>query len=322
MGTGGEAEKKKKKKKRKNPSQSVMRSDISGHSAVNIGNDVKNNKDDIRTEAKNDSGTPVKDIGGLIHKDVPEGNTQHANLKKIEEELEEKIVEESVRLDAYRENVKDIIDRKSTEIKNLDFMIVKSQDEKNMKLNEVDKLDNELLELETKLAKLKSKKTELIVESKNCDKRIHEYTEEKDKLENDIGKELEISKEKSKIIEDEIQDLKTRLQETKELIRNLPDAEKLSCGPNKELIEFIENQIVEKEKELECPVCLEVACSPIFMCSEQHLICSTCRPKLSNCPECRVGYREKNRRHRYAEKTAEELERLKIKKDQIRKFKS
>ena len=175
-------------------------------------------------------------------------------------------------------------------------------------------------ELETKLAKLKSKKTELIEESKNYDKRIHEYIEEKDKLENDIGKELELNKEKSKIIEDEIQDLKTRLQETKKLIRNLPDAEKLSCGPNKELIEFIENQIVEKEKELECPVCLEVACSPIFMCSEQHLICSTCRPKLSNCPECRVVYTGKNRRHRYAEKTAEELERLRNKKDQVRKY--
>merc|ERR1712179_263806 len=194
--------------------------------------------------------------------------------------------------------------------------------EKNMKSNEVDKLDNELSELETKLAKLKLKKYALIVESKNCDKRIHKYKEEKHKLEIDIEKELEISKVKGSIIKDEIQDLKTRLQETKKLIQNLPDNDILIFEPNKELLEFIDNQIVEKEKELECPVCLEVACSPIFMCSEQHLICSTCRPKLSNCPECRVVYTGKNRRHRYAEKTAEELERLKIKKDQVRKYHS
>merc|ERR1719427_319362 len=108
-------------------------------------------------------------------------------------------------------------------------------------------------------------------------------------------------------MKDEIQNLENRLQETKNLIQNLPDDDKLIYEPNKELLEFIDNQIIEKEKELECPVCLEVAFSPIFMCSEQHLICLTCRPKLSNCPECRVGYGEKTRRHRYAEKTAEEL---------------
>ena len=106
-------------------------------------------------------------------------------------------------------------------------------------------------------------------------------------------------------------------------IRNYWQGRSLSItSSNKELLEFIDNQIIEKEKELECPVCLEVACSPIFMCSEQHLICSTCRPKLSNCPECRVVYTGKNRRHRYAEKTAEELERLKIKKGQVRKYHS
>ena len=92
--------------------------------------------------------------------------------------------------------------------------------------------------------------------------------------------------------------------------------------PNRELLQFIDDQIVEKEKELMCPVCLEVACSPIFMCSEQHLICSTCRPKLSNCPECRVVYTGKNRRHRYAEKTAEELERLRGQKDKVQKYSS
>ena len=114
------------------------------------------------------------------------------------------------------------------------------------------------------------------------------------------------------IIKDEIKDLETRVQEIKVSIQNHPHDDKLSCEPNKELLEFIENQIVEKEKELECPVCLEIACSPIFMCSgyEQHLICSTCRPKLSSCPECRVVYTGDYRRHRYAEKTAEELEKL------------
>ena len=103
------------------------------------------------------------------------------------------------------------------------------------------------------------------------------------------------------------------------MIQNLPNEKKTYHEPKIELLEFIDNQIIEKEKELECPVCLDVACSPIFMCSEQHLICATCKPQLSSCPECRVGYTGKNRIHRYAEKTAEEIVKLKNKKAQVRK---
>ena len=198
-------------------------------------------------------------------------------------------------------------------------MIKTSQDEKGRKLNEVDNLDKELSDLETKITKLKLRKTELLEESKADDKRIKKYEEKKHQLETDIQKEVKISKENENIIKDEIKDLETRLKENKLLIQNLPHDDKLSCEPNKELLEFIENQIIEKERELECPVCLDIACSPIFLCSEQHLICSTCRPQLSNCPECRVVYTAESRRHRYAENTAEELQKLKKKKDQVRK---
>ena len=52
--------------------------------------------------------------------------------------------------------------------------------------------------------------------------------------------------------------------------------------PNKQLLELIEKQISEKEKELECPVCLDVVGAPIFMCSELHLICMNCSPKVKN----------------------------------------
>ena len=45
-------------------------------------------------------------------------------------------------------------------------------------------------------------------------------------------------------------------------------------------LDFIGVQIEEKEKELECPVCLETAAPPIFMCEEQHLVCESCRPKV------------------------------------------
>ena len=78
---------------------------------------------------------------------------------------------------------------------------------------------------------------------------------------------------------------------------------------------------------LECPVCLETATVPIYMCSQSHLICSNCRPSVTKCPVCREkysippctvqyrnGFRYLNysyRRHRYAERELEELKKLK-----------
>ena len=54
-------------------------------------------------------------------------------------------------------------------------------------------------------------------------------------------------------------------------------------------MEFMERQILDFEEELECPVCLEVATvAPIYKCPDDHLLCRICRPKLSECPQCRV----------------------------------
>ena len=79
------------------------------------------------------------------------------------------------------------------------------------------------------------------------------------------------------------------------------------------MLDFLTNSILEKESELECPVCLETATIPIYSCQESHIICSSCRPKLKECPECRVEYPDKDvmKRHRFAEKTVGEIERLK-----------
>jgi len=55
---------------------------------------------------------------------------------------------------------------------------------------------------------------------------------------------------------------------------------------------------------------LEVADVPIYRCSKEHLICSSCRSKITVCPECRVEFRGPPERYRYAERTVEEIQRL------------
>ena len=65
-------------------------------------------------------------------------------------------------------------------------------------------------------------------------------------------------------------------------------------GGTNRLMDFVS----KLEAELECPVCFETAEVPIYMCQEMHLICANCRPKLKECPECRVPYQAQLRRHR------------------------
>lgn len=77
---------------------------------------------------------------------------------------------------------------------------------------------------------------------------------------------------------------------------------------NRKVFELLSKQIQKKKAHLECPVCYEtVSSSPIFMCSQMHLICLSCYPRLKKCPECREKYKKIARRHRYAEKDVDEL---------------
>ena len=154
---------------------------------------------------------------------------------------------------------------------------------------------------------------------------------------NEIGKLQESLSERKKIIEKDMQEVTTAdkslshkindreekrqkfieeiialeddLQEYAKTTKNI--LEKIEPEPNKEasFIEFMAKSIKEKKEALRCPVCLETASAPIFMCQQMHLICPRCRPRVSECPECRQKYKG-HQRHRYAERDAEELSKL------------
>lgn len=38
----------------------------------------------------------------------------------------------------------------------------------------------------------------------------------------------------------------------------------------------------------ECPVCFDYVLPPILQCQNGHLVCQTCRQKITCCPTCRV----------------------------------
>jgi E3 ubiquitin-protein ligase SIAH1 len=64
--------------------------------------------------------------------------------------------------------------------------------------------------------------------------------------------------------------------------------------------------IADVEELMECPCCLTLPDSPpIHQCSNGHLICKTCRVKLTNCPTCRQVLGDN--RCLFAEKMLEKL---------------
>ncbi|XP_023216836.1 E3 ubiquitin-protein ligase Siah1-like [Centruroides sculpturatus] len=38
---------------------------------------------------------------------------------------------------------------------------------------------------------------------------------------------------------------------------------------------------------LSCPICVEIVRSPVFQCSNGHIVCSQCKPRITQCHTCR-----------------------------------
>ena len=111
---------------------------------------------------------------------------------------------------------------------------------------------------------------------------VEQLTKKKRKLEENIPQDINAFKEVIGMLENKLEDLRTKPEDKK-----LKIGEHVEAGPNLALLDYISKKIEAKERDLECPVCFEVASAPIFMCSSEHLVCSGCRDKLSRCPECR-----------------------------------
>ena len=161
----------------------------------------------------------------------------------------------------------------------------KVEDDKMKDLAEIDDIDSKILYLQRSKNKLLQR----------CDEKkeiMDKLSTKKKDIERVISSLIYKTKHELSFLETEVKSLKDKL----------PQPEKKPASPKPQsisLLAFINRKISSKEGELECPVCLEEASSPIFMCSQLHLVCSSCRPQLTQCPECRQQYRGQPRRHRY-----------------------
>ena len=96
-----------------------------------------------------------------------------------------------------------------------------------------------------------------------------------------------------------------------ENVSTIPSALPEEVAANMKEYSKLVKKIGKKKEDLTCPVCLETASAPIYLtCQQMHFICSDCQPKLTLCPQCREAYQRPPRRHRYAEREAQELKDL------------
>ena len=40
---------------------------------------------------------------------------------------------------------------------------------------------------------------------------------------------------------------------------------------------------------MNCPVCFNFMCPPVYQCTQGHPICASCSPQIDTCPQCRVS---------------------------------
>ena len=91
----------------------------------------------------------------------------------------------------------------------------------------------------------------------------------------------------------------------------IPSTPPEEVAANRKEYSKLVKKIEKKKEDLTCPVCLETASAPIYLtCQQMHFICSDCQPKLTLCPQCREAYQRPPKRHRYAEREAQELKDL------------
>ena len=147
----------------------------------------------------------------------------------------------------------------------------------------------------SKILKIKEEQKVLNGKCHQCDVQIDKMEKKRKKLEKYMETEMRKVKQEGEDITSDTdklnEELKANIKATEDLARMdiAPKTETSQAGANggagvtntnERLITFLTKSIKEKEADLECPVCMETAEAPIFMCQEMHLICSHCRPKV------------------------------------------
>ena len=205
--------------------------------------------------------------------------------KTTDERMDKCIAEKEAMLEERRCYAESIIESKSKEMRILITGFEEAEDHKAAKMKEVAGID-------AKVAELLAMKARLLLECEDKDQVMDKLMKKRKKLEEFLNSQIKKYKSETSKLDTELRDLKFKqLKQNAEEVFPSDEDKVLSevktiKTQDLQLLEYIDHKIEVKEKELECPVCLEVASAPIFTCDDLHLICSSCRPKVGCLATC------------------------------------
>ena len=222
------------------------------------------------------------------------------------EEMQERLRCKEKEFEEFRQSVENMIEEKGKEMSALIMSLGEIEDSQMQRQKEMSKIDAEM-------KMLNLRKAEIALECETADKEMKRLEKKKMKLE--LFQQSFTTETNSRLqkLQAEIDSLQQGTvpgnpeRSSPEHPAPPPDA---ATRASPSFLRFLERQIEDVERELECPVCFEIASeAPIFKCEEDHLICSKCREKVASCPVCRVEYPGgAGKRLRGAERQAERLD--------------
>ena len=222
--------------------------------------------------------------------------TLSAATNKQVDDLRSKIEKLQGQMAREKSKIEEVTGSKAKDISVVTMNISEAEDKNDARVKQVARVEMEIKELEANLVRLKSEKQKMTNETARDTEQIEKLTKKRLKLEKSIDAEMKRYLESDSKMKKEIEYIEAKI----DAIENAANGSHDGSSPNSAMVDFIMQSIESKEKDLECPVCLETAIAPIFSCPESHVICATCRPKVSKCPECRVTYKGPPRRHRFS----------------------
>ena len=248
-------------------------------------NDGKSNKDhgDKKKKRKKKKVSIEGNPGSAKSKAVQQQTLREEAILKPDHTMErtqiclertrlDRIEDKEVLLQRSRDFMEEIVEVKGKEMAKLITVIESIEDERNDKLKEKSVV-------EMQISDLRSKHEKLVHEIKTKDEQMVTLLKEKRDLEAYIENSVLKTKKEITLLEEDMKSLKIPPQTSRKAQIEATIA-KRELHPNLQLLQFIDSKIEAKEQELECPVCFEIASPPIFMCTDLHLICSDCRPKV------------------------------------------
>ena len=151
-----------------------------------------------------------------------------------------------------------LIESKGKEMSDLLSELDEAEDEKAA-------IQKKVAEVDGRIRELQARKGKLVRGIGDQDQKLENLLKRKNKLENFIDKIVIESKYARDQLERQMEQVKNKIGGLNEVETVQPESLPESNNLRLKWLESLERKIEAEEKELECPVCLEVAASPTFI---------------------------------------------------------